>query len=157
MEALGAGVLHTGHEGVDASEVTESTGMVGVQMGQDKPAHVAPRIDTERAELRADLLLRADPLLHSETEIGLPAGKIAGLAGAGRLAGIHDDNALWMLNDPGVDGQRLGPPTIKQGVEPTDVSVSFPAPPALRDGDSSGLDGMDAHVGLSFLTGLRAK
>src|SRR5579859_277847 len=146
VEALRTGVLGARHEDVDAGEVGKTTGVVGVQVGHHEPAHVALWVYAKRPQLRANLLLRADPLSHGEMKVGMPAGQVARLAGARGLAGIHDEDALRMLNDPCIDGQRLGPPAVEQSVEPADRAGSISAAPALRDGDRPGLDGMNAHV-----------
>lgn len=98
------------------------------------------------AQAWADLFLGANPLLHGKAEEGMPPREIPRLSGARRLAGIHDDHALGMFDDPGIDGQRLRPPAVEQGVEPADQAVPLAAAPTLGDGDGPGLDGMDAHT-----------
>src|SRR5262245_49093193 len=147
MEASGASVLGTRDKYVDAREVMQATCVVGMQVGQHEPAHVALWVNAERVELRADLLLGVNPFLHGEAEVRLPAWEITRLTGARRLASIHDDDTLGVFDDPGVDGQWLRPATIERSVESADGAVSPAATPVLRDGDGPGLDGMNAHGG----------
>ena len=130
----------------------DASGVVGVQVGEDHPPHVVGR-EAEILDLRPDLLFGRNPFADSEPEIGVPAGEVALLGGAGRLAGVDDDEPLGVLDDPGEDGQGLGPALVTQGVDEAKRPAAGAFALARFDGDGAGLDGVDADGGASLSRG----
>ena len=111
--------------------------MVHVQMGENYFSHVA-RSNAECAQLRPDFFFTFN------TKNDFPPQKwMIGLRGFKQmnpLSGVHDNNALWMLDCPRVGWQPLGP--IAVGVNGQLPSKSVPAARNLCGFyfDSAGLD-----------------
>jgi len=102
-EAAGAAELSGCDPDFAAGEMGDAAGVIGVEMGDDDVANIA-RSDAEIAELRADLFVGVDRKLSGAAEEGMPGGLVAGFVDAGGLAGVDDDDAFMMLDEPGVDG-----------------------------------------------------
>lgn len=62
--------------------MTQPTGVVGVEMGQNDPAYVGGG-EAELLQPWSDLLFCADLFAHPEPEIWLPAREVAGLTHPG--------------------------------------------------------------------------
>jgi hypothetical protein len=90
--------------------------VVGVEVGGDHVAYVV-RQEAQDLELIADLVFRRDPLTHQVPVEGVPAGPVATLRCARRLAGINEDEALGVFDQVGVDGERFGPIPVADEVE----------------------------------------
>jgi hypothetical protein len=99
--------LRARNEDLGVGEVVQAAGVIGVQVRHHEPAHIA-RADAEPFKLGPDLLLGLDPFAES-ADTRMPAGEVAGLGGAGGLAGVDDDHALRVLDREGIDRQRLRP------------------------------------------------
>src|SRR5260221_143273 len=104
--SLGHSVLLRGDQYRSVREVMQSSGVIGVAMGQHDRANIR-WIAPQAPQLRADLFLWAHPLAHPEAEIGVPGRELARLGSTRRLPGIHHDQPFWMLDEPGVDGEWL--------------------------------------------------
>src|ERR687891_1495121 len=73
-EAGGVLELRASDEDLVVGEVVQAAGVIGVQVSQHDPADVA-RLDAESLQLRADLLLRLDPLAKG-AEARVPAREV---------------------------------------------------------------------------------
>src|SRR5690348_6722782 len=102
--------------------------------------------DTQCLKLWSDLLLRADLNAYRQLKKRMPPGEIARLRRPRRLARVYDDHAFWMLNYPGVDGQKLRPVLVKQRVEETLIPTSHSPHLRLFDHDAAGLYRVNTHV-----------
>jgi hypothetical protein len=122
----------------------QAAGVVGVQVGDDDAAHVTRR-EAEALELRPDLLLGPHPFADPEPEVGMPAWEVAALGGAGGLARVDEDEPFVVLDEPGMDGQRLGPVPVEHGDDQSRRAAAATVALAFLDGDGAGLDGVDAH------------
>jgi hypothetical protein len=106
--------------------------------------------DAEPFELGADFLVGLDPLAEG-ADARMPAGEVAGLGGAGGLAGVDDDHALRVLDRERVDRQRLSPLAVEDRVQQAAAPAAADAfAPGAGDGDGSGLDCVDLHRAFSF-------
>src|SRR5918992_1363321 len=119
----------------------ETASVVGVEVRHDNPANVVRR-KAERLQLRADLLLRLYPLLESEPEVGVPARELARVVDVSGFARVDHDQALGMLDQPGVDRERLGPAAVHQRQCQARPAPAHPLPLASPYGDRSSLNGM---------------
>src|SRR6266545_8179835 len=103
----------------------------------------------ESFELRADLLLRLDPLAEG-TDARVPAREVVPLRGARVLARVDDDHALRMFDRVGVDRQRLRPLAVDDRVQQAPPALTDAFAPGGGDSDGSCLDSVDLHVRCSF-------
>src|SRR3954452_22173106 len=128
----------------------EAAGVAGVEMGDHDPANVFGR-EAEPAQLRTDLLVGLHPFAQAEPEVRLPGGEVPGLGRPRGLTGVDEDQTLWVLDEPGEDRQRIGPPAV--GEQPGEAATTVPAAVGLAglDGDAPGLDGVDSHVWVPLL------
>ena len=60
----------------------------------------------------------------------------------GPLARVDDDDALRMVDYPGVRGEPFGPVSISEDREPSSQPASAPFDLRSLDPDGTGLDGM---------------
>jgi hypothetical protein len=118
--------------------------VVGVEVGEHDPAHVAG-LDPQLAQLRPDLLLRSHRQTHREPEVRVPAREPAGLAGARGLAGVDHDHALGVLDHPHVDWQRAGPVAVGHRQHRAQRPRPHAAALALGHAHRAGADRVDAH------------
>jgi hypothetical protein len=118
--------------------------VVGVEVGEDDVAHVGGA-EAERLDLRADLLVGGDLLANGEAVVHVPAREPAGLERPCGLAGVDDDEAVGVLDQPGEDRQRLGEAPVGEGQGEPHRAGPLARALALVDRDGSGLDGVDAH------------
>ena len=116
-------------------ERLESPDVVGVEVGENHPAH-RRRVDPEAPELCRRLVGRPE-LEAREPEERVPRGEIAGLCRAGGLAGVEDTDTLRVLDREDVHGERAVTPGA--GQVPTNAAGA-----ALRS-HLSGRDAMDSH------------
>jgi len=143
-------VFRARHQDLRRGEVRQAAGVVGVQVREHEPAHLGGR-QAEGAQPLPNLLLGPDPRAHAEAEVRVPPGEIARLGRARRFAGVDDDEALGVLDGPGVDGQRLGPGAVEQRVEATPRPMPDALALAALDRDRPGLDCVDLHQSSSYM------
>jgi hypothetical protein len=125
--------------------VRQPARVIGVEVREHHPAHVAGR-EPQGAKLRADLLLGRDPFAQPEAEVRVPPREVAGLGDAGGLTGVHDDQALGVLDEPREDRQRLGPATVHEHARQAATVATAAVALELLDGNGPGLDGVDARA-----------
>src|SRR6266516_6241334 len=109
--------------------------MIGVQVREHNPADVG-RINSQARKLRGDLVIRSE-LEPGEAEEGIQPWKVAGFRCLGGLTGVEKANAVSVLHDEDVDGQRLVRPIVDEvAANPTLASL---AP------NAAGRETLDAH------------
>ena len=80
--------------------------VIHVQMREHDPLDVT-RPDAERAQLRPDLLLRRDPEADLPADIRMERARVIQKVLA--LPGIDDDQAVAVIDQPGIGRQPIGP------------------------------------------------
>ena len=136
-------------EDLGVGEVVQAPGVVGVQVGHHEHARHRPDSIASRLELGADLLFRLDPFAEGANS-WVPAREVAGLGGACGLAGVDDDHAFWVVDRERVDRKRLGPLAVAERVREPEPAVPDALAPIRRNGDGTGLDCVDVHLGSFF-------
>jgi len=135
--------LASRNEYLGVRKVREAAVVIGMQMREDDARGIS-RSDAEGAQLRTDLLFVLDTKYHFPSVIGMQ--RSAGFEQVHTLAGVDDDHAFRMFNDPGIRGKPLCPLPIVQHRQPS----TQPASPAFHlrslDPDGAGLDGVDLHA-----------
>jgi hypothetical protein len=95
----------------------QSSRMIRMQIGQNNPAHVIG-CDPQVHELYPNFIFRANKkFVRSLSHERMPLRKVALLGRHRSFAGIYYNNAFWMLNDPGKDGNGLIPRCVGEGME----------------------------------------
>ena len=84
--------------------------MIGVQVGEDHGPDVG-RLDAERAQLGCDLVFGGQ-LEAGKAEERVPPREPARFRRTGGLAGVEEDETLWMLDHERVDGNGLRAPVV---------------------------------------------
>ena len=142
-------VFGTREQDLDVGEMSESPGVIGMQVRHHQPAYIGG-LDAQGAELRADLFFWADPLTQPEAEVGMPPGKISRFCHVRGLAGVNHDHTFRVFDHPDVDGQWFGPMGIKQRVEATLEAMPNAMNLSLFDRDGSRLNHMNTHRSSPF-------
>ena len=119
-------------------------GMVAMQVRQDDPAHLLWR-EAQRSQLRPDFFFRSHPLAHTQSVVGMPPGEIPWFGDTSSFSRIDHNDPFRMFNHPHIDGQRIGPDAVEQGVETAPNSLPGATNLPLFDRDRSRLDGMYTH------------
>src|SRR5829696_5997424 len=132
----------------------EPSRVVGVQVGQHHPAHLAG-IQPAIFELWTDLLLWLDSFLYAAPVVRVPAGEVARVGDAGRLPGIDDDEPFRVLDDPGVNRQPIAPGDAGVGAQQPQRPVAFASDLVGPDADATRLDRMDANAACRRRPGIR--
>src|SRR4051812_26136445 len=143
-EAAGPLELRARHEYLAITHVVKAARVVGVEVGEHDGADVR-RAHADPIELRPKLLVRAHVAADGAAEVRVPAREVAGLARARRLAGVDEDRAVVVLDQPCVDRQRLGPVAVEGRAQAADHPGSGASELLRADLDRAGLDGVDAH------------
>ena len=125
-------------------EVAQAARVVGVHVRQDHPADVVRR-RSRGAELRPDLVVGRDPLAEAAAVVEVPAREVARVVDAGGLAGVDDDQAVRMLDQPGAHRHRRGPAAVDERGGDAQRAARA-AHLARAHGDRAGLDRRDPHA-----------
>lgn len=139
MNPLGNVVVLSRHDDVGAAEVLETVGVVMMQMRQHEVLEILGRIDAHTSKLRADLVLRRDVEVDREPEERMPPRKEARRGG---LPAVEQDQALVVLDQVGVDRERLGPVPVGDDVQAPTPQRPRHVCPEVRGAnpDGAGLD-----------------
>src|SRR5262245_20011191 len=89
--------------------------MVGMEMSQDNVPDIT-RADSKRAELWTEFFLGMHGEVHRAAVERMPARMVTTLVHTRGLAGVHDDDPLVVLDDPGEDRQPGAPFLVEQHV-----------------------------------------
>jgi hypothetical protein len=119
-------------------------GVVGVQVRQHDPAHVADRKPVP-LQLRPDLLLGLDGGADAVAVERVPGREVPRLGRAGALAGVDDDHPFGMLDREGVDRQGVGPVPVEEHVQLAEAAMAAGVTLARLDRHGSGLQRVDLH------------
>jgi hypothetical protein len=95
--------LASRNEYLGVRKVREAAVVIGMQMREDDARGIS-RSDAEGAQLRTDLLFVLDTKYHFPSVIGMQ--RSAGFEQVHTLAGVDDDHAFRMFNDPGIRGSH---------------------------------------------------
>jgi pimeloyl-ACP methyl ester carboxylesterase len=117
--------------------------VIDVQVGEDDACDIS-RSNAERAQLWTDFLLALETKRHLPSVIGME--RSAGFVQVHPLAGVDDDDAFGMLDDPGIGWKPGCPVLIGHDREP----APQPASTALRlrrlDPNGAGPNGVEFHA-----------
>jgi hypothetical protein len=122
--------------------------MVHVQMGQHHALHVA-RPDSERAQLRTDLLFGLDAKRDFPADIGME--RFSGLEEMRALPGIDDDDAFAALDPPRIGRYPIRPLRVGENGEPARPAMAAAFDLRGLDADVTGLYRVNLHGGASLL------
>jgi hypothetical protein len=104
------------YENLTVKKVRQSAVVIHVQVGEDDLFHIA-RSDAHRAELRTDFVVALDPKHHFPSNIWVK--RMRALKEMCSLAGVDDDHALWMVDDPCIRRKPVGPVFVDEYPEPS--------------------------------------
>jgi hypothetical protein len=121
--------------------VIQAARMIGVEVRQHDVPDVA-RVDAEAAELGPSSSSGWTESRRASVE-RMPARVIAALVHASGFAGIDDDDALLVLDGPGIDRQPLGPVVVKQHVREAGGTAAARGHLGPPDLDQTGTECMD--------------
>ena len=98
-------------------------------------------------KLGADLFFGLDGELGCEAKEGMPGRMISALVNARGLAGVYDDDAFFVIDDPGVDGEPFRPGIVEEHVRQADVACAVRLHLRAFHFDQAGADCMNLwHV-----------
>src|SRR5829696_7220323 len=126
----------------------QTTSMVCVEVRQDECFDIFLRY-SHTSKLRADFLLRAN--IHAEriTVVRMPVRIVIRLGTLRCFPRVDDDDPLWMIDHPRVDGQPLGPSGVS---EDPNQPTRLPDAVCRLDVDRARLNGMDVDLHSSLLS-----
>jgi hypothetical protein len=131
-----------------AVEVGHPVAVVVVKMSQHNGFEIL-RCQATLGEPGTDALVGWDVDVDGEKEERLPLREVAGVRGSWALAGVDQDNPLWVLDEVGVDRQRRGPTTVGEHPQPAQRHGPIDGLGAVAwpDSDGAGLKDTygDAH------------
>ena len=141
-----AGDLAAVGEDAAMGEMRKTAVVVDMQVSQHDRFHIA-LADAKASQLRSDFLLWLDVEAHRKLEIGVPARQRFQVRAR---SGIDHDDALGMLDRPGIDRHPFRPfaRDNRLNLPPETVSAAFDL--RLFDLHAAGLDGVDAHCAFSL-------
>src|SRR5215208_347545 len=126
----------------------QTTSMICMEVRQDECFDVFLR-DPHTSNLRADFILRANVHAKRTPVVRMPPRIVIRVGTLRCFPRVDDDDALWMVDYPRVDGQPFGPSGVsKDSDQPTRL------PDAVRRlyVDRACLDSMDADLHSSLLS-----
>src|SRR6185437_11258506 len=136
------------HQDFAVRKMSQSSVMIHVQMGQHHLLHV-PWSDTERTQLRTNLLLALNPERDFPSDIGMV--RLRAFEQVRSLTGVDHHDAFGMFDGPGIGRQPIGPVAVTEDGEPSAQAVAAAFHLRGLDPDRAGLDGVNTHGGFPFL------
>jgi hypothetical protein len=111
----------------------KSADMVGVEVSENDPSHPG-NIEPCAGNLSRGFIGRPE-LESCQPKEWIPAWEVAGSSGCRRLPGIDQAEALRMLDQENVDGQRLLAPVTGNVASHTAITTLLPDATCRKDGN----------------------